>query len=183
MKTPMSQTRFSLGVVAVDGKVYAIGGFTNSGYLDLNEQYDLVTDTWTTLTSMPTPRNDFAIVACQGKIYCMGGITSNGNSWFKCGVNEVYDVVTDSWSTKASLPFNGSGVTAHAADGKIFVLNARTLYMYDPSADSWTEKTSMPTIIMSRLSFVLTTATGDKFMVIGEFQNARSSNAEAEPNL
>jgi hypothetical protein len=54
-KSPMSQTRFSLGVVAVDGQIYAIGGFTQSGYLGTNERYDPVTDTWTTLTSMPTP--------------------------------------------------------------------------------------------------------------------------------
>jgi GH43 family beta-xylosidase len=89
-KTPMSQTRFSLGVVAVDDKIYAIGGFTQSGYLGTNEQYDPATDTWTTLASMPTPRNEFAIAACQGKIYCIGGMTSKeGGGWYRCGINEV----------------------------------------------------------------------------------------------
>jgi N-acetylneuraminic acid mutarotase len=32
-KTPMSQARDSLSVVAVDGKIYAIGGQTNDGYV------------------------------------------------------------------------------------------------------------------------------------------------------
>jgi N-acetylneuraminic acid mutarotase len=103
-KTPMSQTRFSLGVVAVDDKIYAIGGFTQSGYLDTNEQYDPVTDTWTTLASMPTPRNEFAIATCQDRIYCIGGITpKQSGGWYRCGINEVYDVVTNSWSTKDLL--------------------------------------------------------------------------------
>jgi hypothetical protein len=163
-KTSMTQERFSLGVAAVEGKIYAIGGFTRSGYLGLNEQYDPETDTWITLTSMPTSRNAFAIVACQGKIYCIGGIASNGNGWFWCGVNEVYDVASDSWSIKASLPVNGTSLQAHAMDGKVFVIiEKRDLYMYDPNSDSWTKKSQIP-YIDSRNSIVSVTV-DDKILV------------------
>ncbi|MCL2288029.1 MAG: hypothetical protein FWC33_02455 [Candidatus Bathyarchaeota archaeon] len=177
-KASMSQTRFGLGVVAVDGKIYAIGGFTRSGYLGINERYDPVTDTWTSLSSMPTPRNNFAIAAYDGKIYCVGGITpKNGGGWYRCGINEVYDVDADSWSTMASFPVNESGLQAyvleaHVVDGKIFVIMACDLYMYDPNTDVWTKKTSMPTARpTSKFSFVLsvTDDMADKIVVVGDF--------------
>jgi hypothetical protein len=184
LKTPMSQTRFGLGVAAVDGKIYAIGGFTNSVYLGLNERYDPVSDTWTTLTSMPTPRNDFTIAAYGGKIYCIGGLTpKEGGGWFRCVVNEVYDVASDSWSTKASFPVSGPGLQAyimeaHVVDGKIFVIMACDLYMYDINTDLWTKKASMPTTTpTSKFSFVLsaTADMSDKIVVVGDFPIAGSS--------
>jgi hypothetical protein len=69
IKTPMSKGRNNLGVVTVDGKIYAIGGYSDGeGTVGTNERYDPVTDKWVTLTSMPTPRSCFAIVAYESKI-------------------------------------------------------------------------------------------------------------------
>jgi N-acetylneuraminic acid mutarotase len=148
---PMSQARDYLGVVAFNGMVYAIGGrqplqigplvYTDKP-IDVNERYDPVSDTWVTLKAMPTPRSDFAIVAYQGKIYCIGGRTSD--EWGRdvvCSVNEVYDIATNSWSTKKSLPVNGGSMHAQVVDGKIYVLNSTLMYMYDSVADSWIQKT------------------------------------------
>jgi N-acetylneuraminic acid mutarotase len=112
-KTPMTQARSSLGVIAVDDKIYAIGGQIDAGhYVDTNECYDTKTDTWVTLESMPTPKMRFAIAEYQGKIYCIGGVVDyttwpDGSifSLIKCSLNEVYNVATDSWSTKA--PYAG----------------------------------------------------------------------------
>jgi hypothetical protein len=133
-KTPMSQARSGLGVIAVDDKVYAIGGSTRNGYVGTNEQYDPKTDTWVILKSMPTPRADFGITAYRGKIYCIGN-----------GPTEVYDIATDSWSVKKSIPINGDALQAHTVNGKIFVMVSYLMYMYDPVIDSWTQKTSLPT--------------------------------------
>jgi len=72
-KTPMSQARSGLGVVAVDGKIYAIGGRTETGFVGTNECYNPKTDKWITLKPMPTPRRSFAIAEYQDKIYCIGG--------------------------------------------------------------------------------------------------------------
>jgi hypothetical protein len=153
----MSQARGSLGVVAVDGKIYAIGGHiaphagrsSENDYVSTNECYDPKTNTWITLKPMPTPREGFAIAACAGKIYCIGGYGYNESSVLRyndLGVNEVYDVATDSWSTEASLPVSGGRLQAHVVDGKIFVIVQLdgTLYMYNPEADTWIEKVSMP---------------------------------------
>jgi len=95
-KAPMQQARSGLGVAAVNGKIYAIGGSNASGFapsipgsavlgnrdigghLGTNEEYDPETDTWTYKASMPTPRIVFATAVYQNKIYCIGGKTSDG---------------------------------------------------------------------------------------------------------
>jgi N-acetylneuraminic acid mutarotase len=147
-KTPMGQARYDLGVIAVDGRIYAIGGRTNTAFVSTNEQYNPVTDTWTSRNAMPTPRASFAIATYEGKIYCIGGYD---NSYYDTyprpvlSVNEVYDTVTDSWSTKTSIPVSGYYLQAHVVDGKIFILNAnKDLYLYNPQTDSWTQKSSIP---------------------------------------
>ena len=152
-KTPMTYPRERLGVVAVDGKIYAIGGERTDlqvSYVGINERYDPETDKWVTLTSMPTPRTDFAIVAYQGKIYCIGGGTTDpaltGHLvWIRLNVNEVYDITTDSWSTKTPLPVSDAHIQAYVANEKIIVVTDVALYMYEPIKDSWTNITDTPT--------------------------------------
>jgi N-acetylneuraminic acid mutarotase len=165
-KTPMSQARFGLGVVAVGGKIYAIGGAVDAGrsFVGTNECYDPVSDTWTTLKSMPTPRARFAIAAYQGKIYCIGGETGAGKpSTF--GVNEVYNPTTNSWSTKASVPFNGECLLVNIEDGKFFVITEQNLFMYNVATDSWTEKTRIPDEQdSSRLGAGTSAAVGNKII-------------------
>ncbi|MCL2643586.1 MAG: hypothetical protein FWD52_08805 [Candidatus Bathyarchaeota archaeon] len=120
-KKSMSQARTGLGVVAVDGKIYAIGGGGVGGFVGINERYDPKLDVWVTLEAMPTPRMNFGIVAYDGKIYCIGSATYFDTSTSRVSVNEVYDIATDSWSTKAPLPFAATNLHAQVVDGKIFV--------------------------------------------------------------
>jgi hypothetical protein len=67
---PMQQARSNLGAVAVEGKIYALGGIVShyQGYgnntftvLDTNEVYDPVTNHWEYRTPMPLPSNDFGL--------------------------------------------------------------------------------------------------------------------------
>jgi N-acetylneuraminic acid mutarotase len=178
----MKQARHGLGVVAVDGKIYAIGGYSTNGYVGTTERYDPKSDVWVTLKSMPTPRMNFGIVAYDGKIYCIGGATYFGNSTpsgliDRLSVNEVYDVATDSWSTKASLPFNERSLHANVVDGKIFVTGARDtfrydhvhiLYMYDPVADLWTQKADMPKTPSSG-NYIVSAVVDGKIIFAGDF--------------
>jgi hypothetical protein len=152
VKASMSQARYDLGVIAVEGKIYAIGGYVSGAYVGYgnipvgtNERYDPVTDTWATLEPMLAPRPNFAIAAYQGKIYCIGGESPDG----LCGTNEVYDIATNSWSTKAAMPLNNSFMKAHVIGGKIFVITGYDLLMYDPVTDSWTNKATMPKALIT----------------------------------
>ncbi len=157
-KAPMQQARSGLGVAAVNGKIYAIGGSNASGFapsipgsavlgnkdigghVGTNEEYDPETDRWTYKASMPTPRIVFATAVYQNKIYCLGGKTSDGYT----GVNEVYDPATDTWETKTSMPTARGWLTANIVNNKIFVISKTVNEVYDPATDSWTAKTPSP---------------------------------------
>ncbi|MCL2641928.1 MAG: hypothetical protein FWD52_00195 [Candidatus Bathyarchaeota archaeon] len=165
-KAPMSEARSGLGVVAVDGKIYAIGGSTIDGtVVGTNECYDPKTDTWTTLTAMPTPRTNFGIVAYQNKIYCIGGSYSTEYGLLAV---EVYDTVTNRWSTKTSMPRRG-GTTIRpcAIDGQIFFTYGGDLFMYDIAADSWIQKSSMPNFYRS--PSYLTVVMDNKLVVVDAY--------------
>jgi hypothetical protein len=168
-KASMQVARGNLGVAAVNGKIYAIGGSTESGLnprsvgidykakgwvADTNEEYDPATDTWTFKTPMPTPRYGFAIVAYQNKIYCIGGASNfqPPNGFYGAiltRANEVYDPATDTWETKVSMPTARMGLQANVVDGKIYLIGGypnRTFNeVYDPATDSWSTKEPMPT--------------------------------------
>jgi len=45
-RAPMQQARSGLGVIAVDGKIYAIGGYTGKTLTGANEMYDPDGDVW-----------------------------------------------------------------------------------------------------------------------------------------
>lgn len=188
-KAPMQQARAGLGVVAVNGKIYAIGGTTASGQyppdissgglVGTNEEYDPATNTWTTKASMPTPRDYFAIAAYQNKIYCIGGAIGftavEGKpgfySYVTSGVNEVYDTVTNTWETKTPMPFNGMKLRANVVNDKIYVMQGFYVHVYDPASDSWTNRSSMPATPLQGSGFPpLSVVVDNKIIVTGEFQ-------------
>jgi len=165
-KAPMPTARGGLGVAAVNGKIYAIGGIGgeismaigavpySSGFLNTNEAYDPMTNTWETKASMPTARDNFAIATYQNKIYCMGGVTGMTTvpyadteillpAYLWSTVNEAYDPATDTWETKAPLPSAPNAqLTANVVDGKIYLLGGLTtqpVMVYNPATDTWND--------------------------------------------
>ena len=184
-RAPMHQARGGLGVAAVNGKIYAIGGTTSSrkppdAFVGTNEEYDTITDTWTTKASMHTPRAYFAIAAYQNKIYCIGGVVGLGivdeRSQFRyyitSQVNEVYDTVTDSWVTKTPMPDVGMELQASVVNGKIYVMGGAFTYVYDPANDSWTSKKQMP------VSHPVSVVVDNKIIVTGEFSTGLDSSEQ-----
>lgn len=162
-KSPMHVARSDLGVAVANGKIYAIGGNTENGYMpnsegndykaegwivNANEEDDPITDKWTFKMPMPTPRYNFAIATYQNKIYCMGGVINwaSGNLSY-AGVNEVYDTATDTWETKAPMPI-ATNAQANVVNSRIYIIgggsNETLNQAYDPATDSWSLKSFMP---------------------------------------
>jgi N-acetylneuraminic acid mutarotase len=160
---PMHKARENLGVTAVNGKIYAIGGDTLSGpwtysmgfsgataggVVGTNEEYDPATNTWTFKTPMLTPRTGFAIASYENKIYCIGGATNHDiyTGPTLTAVNEVYDSATDTWETKSPMPTATWLIPANAINGKIYLIDwGGKVYVYDIAADSWSTKSTAPT--------------------------------------
>jgi hypothetical protein len=59
--------------VAVNGKLYVIGGWGEGKARGANYEYDPATDKWTKKKSMPRPAHHAALAVANGKIYVCGG--------------------------------------------------------------------------------------------------------------
>lgn len=145
-KATMPTARHGLYVVAIDGYIYAIGGFSGYGYSTEVEVYNISTNTWTTKASMPTQRGEGGeAVVVDGNIYIIGG--------YGTSAVESYNPTTNTWTTRTSMPLAISYFSAVCINNKIYVIGGQnyatntplsTLYEYDPVSDTWSTKASMP---------------------------------------
>jgi N-acetylneuraminic acid mutarotase len=150
--TAMPTERDELAIAVVNGKIYAIGGI-NGVALGTNEEYDPVSDTWTTKASMPTPRTGLIVAVVNNKIYAIGGSNSSA---VPLATNEVYDPVSDTWTTGLTpMPTARCNFAGGVVNGKIYAIGGvagsggsispvATNEEYDPTLNSWTTKTPMP---------------------------------------
>ena len=118
-------------------------------YQSSHYAYDPVTDTYTQMASVPTPRTWGTAAEVGGKIYIIGGY-SYGNPQGATDVNEMYDPVTNTWSTKIPMPVPKYGATREnpVINGKIYVTHGldggfrSDNYAYDPATNTWEQKSS-----------------------------------------
>jgi hypothetical protein len=166
-RAPMHVARAGLGVAAVNGKIYAIGGRTADGVIGTNEEYDPEMDTWTLKTPMPTPEAGFATAVYQNKIYCIGGSIHTS-------VNEVYDPATDTWTTKASIPTATSIYASEVVDDKVYVISGdgadELNQIYDPETDTWSQRTSLTSSTATAVASATTGMNAPKrIYVLGQY--------------
>jgi N-acetylneuraminic acid mutarotase len=119
-KTDMPTARACLSTCAVNGKIYAIGGFS-FGLFSMVEEYDPITDKWTKKKDMPTKRCNFAAATVNGRIYAIGGEAGNFSS-----ILEEYDPIKDEWTQKADMPTGRSKIACSAVNGKLYVIGGYT---------------------------------------------------------
>ncbi|MCL2133945.1 MAG: hypothetical protein FWH37_00070 [Candidatus Bathyarchaeota archaeon] len=144
-RVPMS------GVVTSNGLIYVITS-------DAIDVYNPVTDTWTTKTPMPTSRDHFGAAVYKNKIYVIGGYCDEANDRHTVAVNEVYDVVSDTWETKTLMPSARGEFSVNVFNGKIYVIGgsknrfgiedigfeSNVNLVYDTATDTWSSKTPIP---------------------------------------
>ncbi|XP_070976920.1 kelch-like protein 42 [Oncorhynchus clarkii lewisi] len=70
--SPLNQKRSNFKLLAVRGKLYAVGGQCQGTV----ECYSPEQDWWTCVSSLPDPLAEFSACECQGMIYVMGGYTA-----------------------------------------------------------------------------------------------------------
>jgi N-acetylneuraminic acid mutarotase len=157
--------------VAVNGKLYVIGGWGDGKAAGVNYEYDPATDEWTKKRSMPRPAHHAALAAANGKIYVMGGFVPPqdtqipvGGAWQPIDDAWEYDPAADSWKSLASVPGKRGSALATEVGGKIYVIGgvttvegskdpfftffgpARVLTtndVYDPATNKWESREPM----------------------------------------
>uniref|UniRef100_G1NVQ8 Kelch like family member 14 n=1 Tax=Myotis lucifugus TaxID=59463 RepID=G1NVQ8_MYOLU len=96
---PMQERRASFYACRLDKHLYVIGGRNETGYLSSVECYNLETNEWRYVSSLPQPLAAHAGAVHNGKIYISGGV-HNGEyvPWLYC-----YDPVMDVWARKQDM--------------------------------------------------------------------------------
>ena len=140
-RTPMPTAREGLGVVAIDKKIYAMGGRFNNIYYNKLEIYDTENDTWTVGANMTYSVSNFAYCVVGTNIYCFGGFDGNYRNYI-----QIYNTVNKTWSTKTSALPNLMGAAAVEYNGSIFITGGyngafiNTVYQYNITANTFTAR-------------------------------------------
>ena len=94
----MPTGRYWLGVAAVNGLLYAVGGY-NAGPLATVEAYDPLTDTWTTKAPLPEARQVVSAATLDGLLYA-----EDATGQYRLKKLWAYDPATDTWTARAPMP-------------------------------------------------------------------------------
>ena len=183
----MPTARLCLSTSVINGKIYAIGGAIairvqprGQEVVSTVEEYDPVTDNWTTKSPMPTPRWGLSSSTVNGKIYAIGGAEDHPVS--PSNTVEEYDPATDTWTTRSPMPTARWGLSTSVVNGKIYAIGGgiptgyRVVEEYDPEMDTWTSKAPI-TIGRYALS---TSVVNGKIYAIGGITSAPTSTATVE---
>lgn len=130
---PASRRRASGGVALYNGKIYLVGGSTgghggSSVRYNYFDEYDPVTDTWTTLPNAPHTRDHVHAAVIGDKLYVAGG--RNGNNGDTVKETDVYNFNTGQWSTLSSpsgdLPTERAGASSVAVGHHVVVIGGES---------------------------------------------------------
>jgi N-acetylneuraminic acid mutarotase len=134
--------------VALNGKIYLIGGFytdTNVPSADVHV-YDTTTNRWSQAAPLPAPRGGHAAVVRDGRIHVLGG----GNSKSTIADHVVFDPAKNAWTTLASLPRAEGSPAAVVHGGKLYAIGGRSgssdfgaVDIYDAAKNEWSSGPSI----------------------------------------
>ena len=170
-----------LGLAAVGGKLYAVGGYIagDTGSLEYPVQvYDPVENTWMLKAPIPTPRSSLGAASVNGKIYAIGGFKPGlpEGEGFADEVEE-YDPQTNTWRNRTPMPTKRYSVGVAELNGKIYVAGGHSLNeylakleMYDPATDIWI---ILPPMMTPRSEFALVASNGKLYAIGGHYYGSQ----------
>jgi N-acetylneuraminic acid mutarotase len=182
---PLPESLDHIGAVALNGKVYYVGGLKGYPGPSFGNVYvfDPGTNRVTSAAPLPLGRDRGAagIAVYQGKIYLAGGFHAGASVAFF----DVYDPATNRWSALPPLPERRDHVSAAVIGNRMYVIGGRTFGKgqqpqndaYDFTTRRWiTGLAPLPTL----RSGAATAVFGTEVVVIGGEGGGRTFNqAEA----
>ena len=158
--SPLPEPLHHTTALSHDGKIYVVGGFTSDvgEWIPTNKLfiYDPIKNEWKEGKSMPTARGALTATFVNGILYAVGGQQSSDiESSQILKTNEAYDPISDTWTSKTSMPTAKHHAASTAIDGKIYVIGGRSVAnssminlnvneMYVPQKDAWLSLEPMP---------------------------------------
>jgi hypothetical protein len=150
MQVPQQEGAFA----ALDGRIYAIGGFTGvvTEASSLVQAYDVATDRWSLAASLPEPLHHPAAAAVDGHLYVVGGFYATFAQREPAQSLWAYDPADDQWARRGSLPTARGAPAAVALDGHLIAIGGERrvpgggagayesvadVAAYDPQSDRW----------------------------------------------
>ena len=185
---PMPTPKGEHAVVAINDKIYVIGGHDASfTALDVVEVYDTKNDIWSTLSPMPKALHHTGIAVHEEKIYVTGGY---GQGWRKASNSLfIYEPATDKWTTGSSMPTARGGLIAEIIGNTLYAVGGADHFAlpineaYDINSGIWEKKSPMPTA----RDHLKSAAINGKMYVIGgrDFSPSRNldSNEMYDPQM
>jgi N-acetylneuraminic acid mutarotase len=182
---PLSSPRGSISLVAVAGRLHAIGGRTADGKtVGTHEIYDPATGKWTMAAPLPVARDHLAAVVASDGLHVFAG--RKDATVDNVGLHDVYDATADKWRALAPMPTprsSGAAVTYHGLilyyGGECKDAKASIAYdefdAYDPKSNSWRALAKAPSPLHAQAAAVV----GDTAYFIG----GSSSCGSARPSL
>jgi N-acetylneuraminic acid mutarotase len=194
---PMPTPRGAGQAVAVDGKIYVIGGVrsnkpgdegapipsgsTDQLVLGTVEEYDPATNAWRARSPMPTARNHFFAGAVNGKIYAFDGrigtvfVTKSDT----IDLVEAYDPSTDHWAYAGRAPTTRGDVNGDEHSGLLYLTGGEfqdyerkmtfwAVEVFNPKTGGWS---SLPHMLVARHGFAAAFVGSSLHVMGGGFQS------------
>lgn len=134
---PLPEARHHLMTVALDGRLWVLGGFGGDGPTDTVWSWAPGEEKWAAHAPMPEPVGAAGAAALDGLIYVVGGQPA-GDTALR------YDPTADTWETLTPMPTPREHVAAVAFDGAIWAIGGRwaggewaSVDVYDAATDRW----------------------------------------------
>ena len=142
----LSSPRLSVCAVATKRYLYAIAGRSDVGPVNIVERFDPKEKTWCLVAPTLEKRMNACGVAVNEKLFVFGGLKSDDYS--HSSFCEMYDTVTDVWSSVANTVTARGFVSAVSFKGNIFVCGHfgedASLQIYNTVTSEWKFCTQLP---------------------------------------
>ncbi len=138
---PLTLRRARMGMAAIEGRLYVVGGLSEEGPVARLDSYDIEADRWTSGTPRPLALANVQAVALDAGLLVPGGCDAQGQP---VATTHLYDPAEDAWREVAPLPeplcayaLAGAGEYAYLLGGWDGQQYRALAYHYDAAADRW----------------------------------------------
>ena len=138
----MSMPRTDVGVGALKGQLYAVGGFNgNSGCLASVEAYDPKKDSWERVADMNHNRKNAGVGVVNGLLYAVGGYDGSIRQDVEC-----YNPDLNQWTYVSPMNIARSCASVVTHDGLLYAIGGvgtsdkplQSVEVFNPETNIWT---------------------------------------------